>query len=127
LFRSTRSLELDPADHVKARRGLVRLLLDAGDAEKARAVLERFPDDRGCEMAWSLAAIEFVAWSVLQEDGSGEDVASEALQQACLANPFVAWNLAHREIFDQVVEHADEIESPPAGSVMEAFWYMVRE
>lgn len=27
----------------------------------------------------------------------------------------------------QVVEHADEIESPPAGSVMEAFWYMVRE
>jgi len=27
----------------------------------------------------------------------------------------------------QVVEHADEIESPPGGSVMEAFWYMVRE
>lgn len=27
----------------------------------------------------------------------------------------------------QVVEHADEIERPPAGSVMEAFWYMVRE
>lgn len=29
--------------------------------------------------------------------------------------------------WQQVVEHADEIESPPAGSVQEAFWYMVRE
>lgn len=53
-------------------------------------------------MAWSLAAIEFVAWSVLQEDGSGEEVANKALQQACQANPFVAWNIAHREIFDEV-------------------------
>lgn len=53
-------------------------------------------------MAWSLAAIEFVAWSVLQEDGSGEEVADKALEQACLANPFVAWHIAHREIFDEV-------------------------
>jgi len=53
-------------------------------------------------MAWSLAAIEFVAWSVLQEDGSGEEVAEKALEEACRANPFVAWNIAHREIFDQV-------------------------
>ncbi|CBJ48290.1 conserved unknown protein [Ectocarpus siliculosus] len=127
LKRYQRSLELDPVDHVNARRGLVRLLLDGGDADKARAVIDRFPDDRGCEMAWSLAAIEFVAWSVLQEDGSGEEVAGKALREACGANPFVAWNIAHREVFDEVVEHADEIESPPAGSVMEAFWYMVRE
>lgn len=27
----------------------------------------------------------------------------------------------------QVVEHADEIVTPPPGSVEEAFWYMVRE
>ncbi|CAM9256070.1 unnamed protein product [Ectocarpus fasciculatus] len=127
LTRYQRSLELDPVDHVNARRGLVRLLLDGGDADKARAVIDRFPEDRGSEMSWSLAAIEFVAWSVLQEDGSGEEVAGEALRQACGANPFVAWNIAHREVFDEVVEHADEIESPPAGSVMEAFWYMVRE
>lgn len=53
-------------------------------------------------MAWSLAAIEFVAWSVLQEDGSGEEVAGEALREACGANPFVAWNIAHREVFDEV-------------------------
>lgn len=64
--------------------------------------ITRFPDDRGCEMAWSLAAIEFVAWSVLQEDGSGEAVAEEALQEACKANPFVAWNVAHRQVFDEV-------------------------
>lgn len=36
-----RSLELDPVDHVNARRGLVRLLLDAGEADKARAVIDR--------------------------------------------------------------------------------------
>lgn len=53
-------------------------------------------------MAWSLAAIEFVAWSVLQEEGSGEDVAEKALEGACRANQFVAWNIAHREVFDEV-------------------------
>ncbi len=53
-------------------------------------------------MAWSLAAIEFVAWSVLQEDGSGEEVAEKALEEAWRANAFVAWNIAHREIFDEV-------------------------
>lgn len=55
-------------------------------------------------MAWSLAAIEFVAWSVLQEGGSGEAVAEKALQEACRANPFVAWNVAHRQFFDEVNE-----------------------
>lgn len=53
-------------------------------------------------MAWSLAAIEFVAWSVLEEEGSGEQVAEAALDIACRANPFLAWNIAHMEIFDEV-------------------------
>ena len=53
-------------------------------------------------MAWSLAAIEFVAWSVLEEEGSGEKVAEAALNIACKANPFLAWNIAHMEIFDEV-------------------------
>lgn len=39
--RYERCLVLDPADHVKARRGLVRLLLDLGEADKARAVIDR--------------------------------------------------------------------------------------
>lgn len=53
-------------------------------------------------MAWSLAAIEFVAWSVLEEEGAGEKVAAAALEVAHKANPFLAWNIAHREIFDEV-------------------------
>ncbi|CAN0068373.1 unnamed protein product [Laminaria digitata] len=100
--RYQRCLDLDPTDHVMARRGLVRLLMDAGRADEARAVIARFPDDRGCEMAWSLAAIEFVAWSVLEEEGAGQEVAEEALQAACLANPFLAWNIAHKDIFGEV-------------------------
>eukprot|EP00904_Undaria_pinnatifida_P001382 jgi/Undpi1/11244/HiC_scaffold_30.g13542.m1 len=121
--RYQRCLDLDPADHVMARRGLVRLLMDEGRADEARAVIGRFPDDRGCEMAWSLAAIEFVAWSVLEEEGAGQEVAEEALKAACVANPFLAWNIAHKE----VVEHADEITDAAEGSVEEAFWYMGRE
>lgn len=39
--RYERCLELDPADHVMARRGLVRFLLDAGEADGARAVIDR--------------------------------------------------------------------------------------
>lgn len=31
------------------------------------------------------------------------------------------------DVARQVVEHADEIVTPLAGSVTEAFWYMVRE
>lgn len=66
-------------------------------------------------MAWSLAAIEFVAWSVLKEDGSGEEVADKALEQACRANPFVAWNIAHREIFDEVKKGGRGEEGTRAG------------
>lgn len=78
-------------------------------------ITKRFPDDRGCEMTWSLAAIELVAWSVLQEDGSGEEVAEKALQEACRANPFVAWNLAHREIFDEVKQRKKGLGSVETG------------
>lgn len=53
-------------------------------------------------MAWSLAAIEFVAWSVLEEEGSGEQGAEAALDIAYRTNPFLAWNIAHMEIFDEV-------------------------
>ena len=53
-------------------------------------------------MAWSLAAIEFVAWSVLEEEGAGQEVAEEALKAACVANPFLAWNIAHKEVFGEV-------------------------
>lgn len=53
-------------------------------------------------MAWSLAAIEFVAWSILEEEGSGEGVANKALSAAYEANPFVAWYIGNREVFDQV-------------------------
>lgn len=69
---------------------------------KSQSLLVRFSGDRGCEMAWSLAAIEFVAWSVLEEEGSGQDVADKALAVACEANPFVAWYIGNREVFDQV-------------------------
>ncbi|CAM9306339.1 unnamed protein product, partial [Discosporangium mesarthrocarpum] len=122
-----RCLVLDPVDHVKARRGLVRLLLDSGDAAAARAVIDRFPEDGGCELAWSLVAVEFVSQMVLKEEGAQEEVVEAALEQAYNANPFVAWFLAHQETFDKVVEHVDEIVAPVEGSVEEGFWYMFRE
>ena len=53
-------------------------------------------------MAWSLVAIEFIAWSILDEGDAGEQVAAAALGVACQANPFLAWSIAHREIFDEV-------------------------
>lgn len=53
-------------------------------------------------MAWSLVAVEFVSWSVLKEKGSGQELAEKALEVAYEANPFLAWYVAYREIFDEV-------------------------
>lgn len=41
-----RCLALDPADRVMARRGLVRFLLDAGEADQARVIIDRCFEER---------------------------------------------------------------------------------
>lgn len=66
--------------------------------------MDRFPEDNGCDMAWSLVAIEFVSWSVLGEAGSSQELAETALEKAYEANPFLAWYIAYRDIFEEVRE-----------------------
>jgi hypothetical protein len=122
-----RCLELDPTDAVQARHGLVRALLDQSLADKARALMDRFPADKGAVFTWSLVAIEYISWRLLSEDGSGKDVAARALAAAYAANPFIAWQLANAEVFQEVVEYADDIKDPQQGSVEEAFQYCSRE
>lgn len=116
-------IELDPEDKVGARRGLVRALLDLSLADQARAVMEAYPNDKGTEFSWSLVAIEYIAWKLLDEEGSSEEVALKALEEAYTSNPFVAWYLANAPIFEEVVEHVEEITNPEEGTVEEAFRY----
>ncbi|CAN0279354.1 unnamed protein product, partial [Phaeothamnion confervicola] len=122
-----RCLELDAADALAVRRGLARCLMDAGDAAEARALIDRWPEDRSASLRWSMAAIEFVAWRVLAEDGSSAATADAALDAAYAANPFVCWWLAYRPIFEEVLEYTEEIQNPPVGTVEEAFWYCSHE
>lgn len=63
-------LRLDPENKLGARGELVSLYLDAGEAGKARALLDRFPDDKSTVFAWSRALIEYLSWAVLEEEVS---------------------------------------------------------
>ncbi|KAG5185744.1 hypothetical protein JKP88DRAFT_150685, partial [Tribonema minus] len=119
-----RCLVLDPSDAVRARRGLVRALMDRSLADRARALIERFRDtDTGAVLSWSLVAIEYISWRLLGEDGSDEAVAAAALEAAYAANPFVAWQLAFADEFADVLEYVDDIRDPAPSTVEEAFQY----
>ncbi|CAM9622638.1 unnamed protein product [Chrysoparadoxa australica] len=117
-------LELDPLDNVMARRALVLCYMDTSEADQARKLLEKFPEDTSCAVCYSLAAIEYISFYLLQEEGSSANSAEAALSRAHDSNPFVAWQLAHLDIFNQVVEHVEDMDkSPLEGSVEEAIAY----
>ena len=122
-----RCIELDSNDSVKARHGLVRALLDQSAADEARLLMNRFPLDSSAVFTWSLVAIEYISWRLLNEPGSGEEVAAKALTAAYASNPFIAWHLAHLEVFQEVIEYPDDICNPQDGSVEEAIQYVSRE
>jgi hypothetical protein len=97
--------------------------MDCGAADRARAVLTKFPDDRSCCFAYTAALIEFIS-HMLKEDGSSESLRDEALRAAHRANEYAIWTLAYHDTFANVVEHTDKIVTPAKeGSIQDAIHF----
>jgi len=91
-------LEDDPSDHLLARHRLLRCFLDLAEADKARDLLERYPDDHHCCFSYSRALIEHIS-CLLGEEGSSETLKNNALMKAYEANPYALWMLVYNEEF----------------------------
>jgi len=121
-------LVLDKGDRVCARYNLLRIHLDMGEADKARALLERFPDDRSAYFMYARALIEFIS-VMLNEAGASVASRDAALEAAWRANPYALWVLVFHTYFREA-EHLEELpQIPPVGSVLEAlsFFYLDTE
>lgn len=124
--RHAQALEYDETSE-DARRQLLLALMDGGDAAAARALVERFPEDDGAVFGWTAALVEHISFALLQvvcrpiapaprhsppstglnlacgpsallqEEGSTEEEAVEALGKAFRVNPHVGICLAYHE------------------------------
>jgi hypothetical protein len=94
-------LEEDPSDHLLARHRLLRCYLDLAEADKARDLLERYPDDHHCCFCYSRALIEHIS-CLLEEEGSSEALKNNALMKAYEANPYALWMLVYNEDFEEL-------------------------
>uniref|UniRef100_A0A7S4MTR9 Uncharacterized protein n=1 Tax=Odontella aurita TaxID=265563 RepID=A0A7S4MTR9_9STRA len=106
-----------------ARARLMRMCVEANRPESARRLWERIPHDSTAWVRYSAALIEFVSWSVIEEDGSSRERAEEMLRKAIEANKFCAYYIAFNDTFEKVVEYGDEIEDAEAGTLEEAIEY----
>lgn len=61
----------------------MRLHLDNGSAEYARAVIERFPEDNCMVFVYSRALIELISLT-LKEDGSSNDLVTDTMRKGQL-------------------------------------------
>jgi tetratricopeptide (TPR) repeat protein len=122
-------LELDPSDSlVGAHRQLVAAHVDAGDLKEAAAILNSFEDKGGREQcasyAWTRAA---VAFGVSKDPGTRKKESGLLLAAASL-NPYIAWQIAYSDTFEEVMEpDLEDSEPPEPGSIEESFAYFVGE
>mmetsp|Transcript_380 Transcript_380/g.693 ORF Transcript_380/g.693 Transcript_380/m.693 type:complete len:363 (-) Transcript_380:57-1145(-) len=128
-----RILRHDPDDHLLARRALLRCYMDMGWAAEARQLVEvRFPSDTSACFAYAGAFVEFVSFSLLQEEGSSKDLADEALKKAVKVNPYVVWVLVHHEYFAEAVDYLEDLErclgeSISPGGPLEALLFLYED
>lgn len=118
-----RCMQLDPADVVRSREGLVCALIDDGRGAEARELLDKYTGETSAVLAYCRVILEYVSWEVLEEDGSSEEVVQGVFKKAFALNPFVAVFLAAHETFAEVVEYVEDIKEPKPGSIEEAFVY----
>ena len=113
-------LEHDPEDHYNAKHRILRCYMDIGEAGKARALIEKYEDDRSCCFMYNKALIEYISFHTLQEDGSSQEICDKALEQAYHANAYALFALAYNSVFKDTVEYANLIRDAPEGSVEDA-------
>lgn len=114
----------DPGDHLLARHRLLGCYLDLAEADKARALLDEFPDDVSAYFSYSRALIEYLSLQ-LGEEGASVAVRDAQLLTANSTNPYALFALAHHQVFSQVLEHTSVIQDSMSapGSVEDAIRY----
>lgn len=94
--------------------------MDEGDAAQARALLDRFHDDKSIPFAFSRALIEHIA-ILLDEPDSSESLLNSAIAEANRANPYAIWIFVYNDVFEEAIEYIAEIPEPvQLGTVEEA-------
>jgi len=134
-------VQMDPeADHLQTKPIFLRALLDLGALENAKDFLDAHPAAAGSPdatlFAWSEALLEYVLWSVLDDDEGSEEKACAAWAKAYQANPHVATILAWHESFveevlgwQDMMEKLSQLATPsspspgPCGGIEEALLY----
>lgn len=113
-------LEYDPEDHYNAKQRILRCYLDIAEAAKARALIEKYKDDKSCCFLYNKALIEFISFNTLKEEGSSQEICDNALKEAYDVNPFGLFALAYNSVFKDCIEYANLIRDAPEGSVEDA-------
>ena len=115
----------------EARRGLVLSYMDAADAAQARLICEKYSNDVGATFMWTRALLEHLSFYVLNEKDSSESLASDVLNRAVKANPFVAIILSYSSEFlsnlkseqiDLVLEDRRQRKKEKKSEVKEDTW-----
>lgn len=66
-------LDLDPSDHIGARHCLLKCYMDRAEAENARALIDRYPEDVSASFLFTKALIEHISLT-LEEAGASVTV-----------------------------------------------------
>lgn len=120
-FRECIDLEGENAITMSRQR-LMRMYLDCNRPDSARRLYER-TKNQSVWIRYSAALMEYVSFSLLEEEGSSKKIASNVLSQAFKANIFCAFYLAFHSDFSTSMEYVDEIEDADEGTLEEAIEY----
>ncbi len=139
-------LELDPDDHLvimiyvyfyycyflktyyylfnkNAKSRLLRCFMDAALAEKARQLIEKYPNEKSACFLYTKALIEHISLN-LNEPGSSVEIRDQFLTEAFDKNPYVLWIFLFSEHFENKScfdEDDDLLGEAEIGTLHEAF------
>jgi hypothetical protein len=95
-------LKLDETDLYSFRPRLVAVMMDTGDAARARQLIPE--ESTNCTYPWTLFLIEYISHYLLKEKDSSPHVVMRALERALACNPHVALFLSLPNLFEEVVD-----------------------
>ena len=119
-------LDLDSSDHICARHSLLKCYMDRAEAENARSLIDKYPEDSSASFLFTKALIEHISL-ILEEPGASVTVIlhffpfdtpstiisidlnmsliykvrNGVLLEAHTKNPYVIWTLINHEAFSK--------------------------
>jgi hypothetical protein len=97
-------LALDTTDTFNIRPRMVALLMDTGDAARARQMSHAATPFDNVTYAWTLFLVEYISHFILKEEDSSEEVVMRSLESAMACNPHIGLFLSLSNVFEEVVD-----------------------